>query len=171
MKTTATLATSLVLALAPSAAADGPERGTFPFEGAIEDWVECPDQGFNIRLEFAGVDKALQWRDDEGNVTLLKVHSHGAGTLVNQSDPSKTLTGSGPTNITVDYLAETFTVSGISAHNNIPGEGRVAHESGTITHPIDVVDLQTGAFEIDFDVVLHSGGKHPDFVDWCSMVD
>ncbi len=171
MKTTATLATLLLLALAPSAAAAGPEKGIFPFEGTIEDWVECPDQGFNIRLEFFGVDRAKQWRDGDGNVTLLKLHSYGSGTLVNQADPSKTLTGSGPTNITVDYLAETFTVSGTALHNNIPGEGRTAHESGTITHPIEAVDRQTGAFEIDFDVVLRSGGKHPEFVDWCSMVD
>lgn len=171
MKLIAALATLLLLALATPARAAGPEKGTFPFEGTIEDWVECPEQGFNIRLEFSGVDMAKLWRDGEGNVTLLKIHSYGSGTLVNQSDPSKTLTGSGPTNITVDYLAETFSVSGTALHNNIPGEGRTAHESGTITHPIEVLDRQTGAFDIDFSVVLRSGGKHPEFVDWCSMVD
>jgi hypothetical protein len=161
---------ALLCCLGPAQAA-GPEREVLPFAGSITDWVECPDQGFNIRIEFFGVDVVKTWRDSEGNVTRIKIHSRGTGTLVNQSDPTKTETGSSPTNITVDFEAETFTVSGMPLHNNIPGEGRVAHETGTITFPIEVIDRQTGDFNVNFDVVLRSGGKHPVFVDWCSMVD
>jgi hypothetical protein len=164
-------AAAVLLCCAASAQAAGPEKQIFPFEGSIEDWVECPAQGFNIRIEFFGVDVVKTWRDSAGNVTRIKIHSYGTGTLVNQSDPTKTETGSSPTNITVDFQAETFTVSGMPLHNNIPGEGRVAHETGTITFPIEVIDRQTGEFEVNFDVVLRSGGKHPQFVDWCSMVD
>ena len=29
-----------------------PEKEVFPFEGSVVDWVECPDQGFNIRIDF-----------------------------------------------------------------------------------------------------------------------
>jgi len=166
----ATAAVALLCCVAPAQAA-GPEKEIFPFEASIEDWVECPDQGFNIRIEFFGVDVVKTWRDSAGNVTRIKIHSYGTGTLVNQSDPTKTETGSSPTNITVDFTNETFTVSGMPLHNNIPGEGRVAHETGTITYPIEIIDRQAGEFEVNFDVVLRSGGKHPEFVDWCSTVD
>jgi hypothetical protein len=165
-----TAAVALLCVVAPAQAA-GPEKEIFPFEGSFEDWVECPDQGFNIRIEFFGVDVVKTWRDSAGNVTRIKIHSYGTGTLVNQSDPTKTETGSSPTNITVDFTSETFTVSGMPLHNNIPGEGRVAHETGTITYPIEIIDRQAGEFEVNFEVVLRSGGKHPEFVDWCSMVD
>jgi hypothetical protein len=166
----ATAAVALLCCIAPAQAA-GPEKEIFPFEGSIEDWVECPDQGFNIRIEFFGVDVVKTWRDSAGNVTRIKIHSYGTGTLVNQDDPTKTETGSSPTNITVDFTNETFTVSGMPLHNNIPGEGRVAHETGTITYPIEIIDRQAGEFEVNFEVVLRSGGKHPEFVDWCSTVD
>jgi len=110
-------------------------------------------------------------RDNTGNVTRMKIHSYGSGTLVNQEDETKTETGSSPSNITVDFLARTFTVSGMQLHNNIPGEGRVAQDTGTITFPIEVSDAKAGEYTVDFDLVLRSGGKHPEFVDWCSMVD
>jgi hypothetical protein len=164
-------AVAILLSCGASAQAAGPEKEIFPFEGSFEPFVECPEQGFNIRIDFFGIDVVKTWRDSAGNVTRIKIHSYGTGTLVNTSDPTKTETGSSPTNITVDFLAETFTVSGMPLHNNIPGEGRVAHETGTITFPIEVIDRTTGEFEVDFDVVLRSGGKHPEFVDWCSMVD
>ena len=160
---------AVLLSCGASAQAAGPEKETFPFEGSFEPFVEC--QGFDIRIDFFGIDVVKTWRDSAGNVTRIKIHSYGTGTLVNTSDPTKTETGSSPTNITVDFLAETFTVSGMPLHNNIPGEGRVAHETGTITFPIEVIDRATGEFEVNFDVVLRSGGKHPEFVDWCSMVD
>jgi len=167
----ATVAVAALLCCVATAQAAGPEKEVFPFEGSIEDWVECPDQGFNIRIDFFGIDVVKTWRDSAGNVTRIKIHSYGTGTLVNQNDPTKTETGSSPTNITVDFQAETFTVSGMPLHNNIPGEGRVAHETGTITYPIEIIDRQAGEFEVNFEVVLRSGGKHPEFVDWCSMVD
>ena len=160
---------AILLACGASAQAAGPETETFPFEGS--EVIECPEQGFDIRIDFFGSEVVKTWRDSAGNVTRIKIHSYATGTLVNTSDPTKTETGSSPINITVDFLAETFTVSGMSLHNNIPGEGRVAHETGTITYPIEVIDRTTGEFEVDFNVVLHSGGKHPEFVDWCSMVD
>ena len=148
-----------------------PEKEIFPFEGSIVDFIECPEQGFNIRIDFFGIEVYKTWRDADGNVTRIKIHSYGTGTLVNQEDPTKTETGSSPRNITVDFLAETFTVSGMDAHNNIPGEGRVAQDTGTITFPIEVTDRQAGEFTVDFETVIRSGGKHPEFIDWCSMVD
>ena len=167
----AAAAVAVLMSFGASAQAAGPEKEIFPFEGSVEDWVECPEQGFNIRIDFFGVEVVKTWRDSAGNVTRIKMHSYGTGTLVNQEDQTKTETGSSPQNITVDFRAETFTISGMQLHNNIPGEGRVAQDTGTITFPIEVIDPEAGEFTVDFDTVLRSGGKHPEFVDWCSMVD
>ena len=167
----ATAASAVLLSAAIPAQAAGPDKESFPFDGSIVDWVRCPDQGFNIRIDFSGLDVVKTWRDGAGNVTRIKIHSYSAGTLVNQKDTTKTETGSSPTNITVDFEARTFTVSGMQLHNNIPGEGRVAQDTGTLTHPIEVTDPKLGEFEVNFDVVLRSGGQHPTSVDWCSMVD
>ena len=154
-------AVAILLSCGASAQAAGPEKEIFPFEGSDENWVECPEQGFNIRIDFFGIDVVKTWRDSAGNVTRIKIHSHGAGTLVNQNDSTKTETGSSPQNITVDFLAETFPISGMQLHNNIPGEGRVAHDTGTITFPIEVIDRQTGEFTVNFDIVLHSEANIP----------
>ena len=161
---------AVLLSAGTPAQAAGPEKEIFPFEGSLENFIECPEQGFNIRIDFFGIDVQKTWRDAAGNVTRIKIHSYGTGTLVNQEDTTKTETGSSPQNITVDFLAETFTISGMQAHNNIPGEGRVAQDTGTITFPIEVTDPQAGDFVVDFETVLRSGGKHPESIDWCSMV-
>jgi len=39
-----------------SAQAAGPEKEIFPYEGSVVDWVKCPEQGFNIRIDFSGID-------------------------------------------------------------------------------------------------------------------
>ena len=101
------------------------------------------------------------WRDAAGDVAGSSSIAMEPGTLVNQEDTTKTETGSSPQNITADFLAETFTVSGMQAHNNIPGEGRVGQDTGTITFPIEVIDAQTGEFTVDFETVIRSGGNHP----------
>ena len=65
----------------------------------------------------------------------------------------------------------TVTVRGMSFHNNIPGEGRVAQDAGVLVFELLSFDLDT--FEFETGDLLHSGGKHPAFedIDWCSMVD
>src|SRR5206468_5411294 len=51
----------------------------------------------------------------------------------NSTDPTKTETGSSPTTLIWDLTNMTFTVNGMTFHNNIPGQGRVAHDTGSIT--------------------------------------
>ena len=95
----------------------------------------------------------------------------GYGTLINSEDPSKTETGSSPNVSEWDLRNMTFTVRGMSFHNNIPGEGRVAHDAGVLVFELLSFDLDT--FDFETGELLHSGGKHPGFdgIDWCSMVD
>jgi hypothetical protein len=125
---------------------------------------------FDILVDFAGSDAVTTWRDADGEITRIRVHDYGAGTIYPDNDPSARVTGAGPMNITVDFVKETYTVSGQQFHNTIPGEGRVAHASGTITFAIKVLDRQAGDFEVIGDP-LHVGGPHPDFdeIPWCQI--
>ena len=123
------VATALLLLLlsAPSQAAK-PEREVVPFEGTRFPFFPCSEFGydFDILVDFFGSDTVTTWRDSEGNITRIKVHDYGTGTIYPDTDPTNRETGSGPINITVDFLKETYTLSGQESHNNVPGEGRVA---------------------------------------------
>ena len=164
--------TALVLLLAAPAHSAKPVREVFPFEGTGFPFFPCTEFGydFDILVDFVGSDAVTTWRDADGDVTRIKVHSLGAGTIYPDTDPTNRNTGSGPVNITVDFLKETFTISGQQFRNILPGEGRVAHSSGTITFAIEVLDRQTGDFEV-IGEPLHVGGPHPDFEDipWCEI--
>ena len=147
-----------------------PEKERVPFSGDVP-FFNCPDQGFDIRVRFFGMDMVTRFYDDAGNLIRVRIHSHGTGTLYNTSDPSKTETGSSPTILTWDLQKMTFTVAGMTFHNNIPGEGRVAHDTGILQWELLSYDPETGDYETG--ELLKSGGKHPEFeeIDWCSMVD
>jgi hypothetical protein len=159
----------VVAAVAPAQAAR-PEKERVPFSGDAP-FFSCPDQGFDIRVRFSGTDMVTRYYDSAGTLIRVHIHSHGSGTLYNTSDPSKTETGSSPTNLTWDLRKMTFTVAGMTFHNNIPGEGRVAHDTGVLQWELLSYDPETGDFETG--ELLKSGGKHPAFdeIDWCSMVD
>lgn len=70
-----------------------------------------------------------------------------------------------------DMVTRFYDNAGNLIHNNIPGEGRVAHDTGILQWELVSYDPETGDFETG--ELLKSGGKHPDFdgIDWCSMVD
>ena len=161
----------LLLSAAPSQAAK-PEREVLPFEGTGFPFFPRSEFGydFDILVDFFGSDTVTTWRDSEGNITRIKVHSYGTGTTIPTPIRPTGKPGRALTNITVDFLEETFTISGQENHNNVPGEGRVAHQSGTITFRIEVLVRQTGDFEVVGDP-LHVGGPHPGFenIPWCEI--
>jgi hypothetical protein len=167
-------ATALLLLLLSGVAAHAakPEREVVPFEGTGEPFFPCSEFGydFDILVDFFGSNTMTTWRDAEGNVTRIKIHGYGTGTIYPDNDPTNRETGSSPTNITVDFLKETYTISGQELHNNIPGEGRVAQQVGTITWAIEVLDRQAGEYEVVGDP-LHVGGPHPGFenIPWCEI--
>ena len=165
----AVLLAVVIGSVAPAQAAK-PEKERIPFSGDAPVF-SCPDQGFDIRVRFFGRDTVTRFYDNAGNLIKVTVHSHGTGTLYNTNYPSKTETGSSPTTLVWDLRKMTFTVAGMTFHNNIPGEGRVAHDAGILQWELVSYDPLTGDFETG--ELLKSGGKHPDFddIDWCSMVD
>ena len=160
---------ALLVAVAPSQAAK-PQTEPFEDSGEFVFFEGCPG-GFDVLIEFSVRGRKTVFFDEQGNVVRVKEMRKGTGTLINSEDPSKTLTGSSPETVVWDLRNMTFSVRGMSLHNNIPGEGRVAQDAGVLVFELLSYDLDTGDFEIG--ELLHSGGKHPEFeeVDWCSMVD
>jgi hypothetical protein len=51
---------------------------------------------FDILVDFAGSEAVTTWRDADGNVTRIRVHSLGAGTIYPDTDPTDRETGQGP---------------------------------------------------------------------------
>jgi hypothetical protein len=163
----AVMALSLA-AIAPAQAAK-PQKERIAFSGDVL-FFPCEDLGFDVRVTFFGTDMVTRFYDNAGKLVRVVDHSRGTGTLYNSTDPTKKETGSSPTTLIWDLDDMTFTVNGMTFHNNIPGQGRVAQDTGSITWELLSYDPVTGAFELGD--LIHSGGKHPDFaeIDWCSMV-
>jgi hypothetical protein len=163
-------AAALALAVTAPAHAAEVEHEPFEFSGEFLFFEGCPG-GYDILLRFAVSGRATLWFDEQGDLVRIKEWTKGTGTLINSEDPTKTLTGSSPVVTVWDLRNMTFTVRGMSLHNNIPGEGRVAQDTGVLVFELLSFDPETGDFETG--ELLHAGGKHPEFdaVDWCSMVD
>ena len=166
----ASAAVVLAVALTVSAHAAPPQNEPYEFSGDGVFFKGCPG-GYDILIEFAGRGRTKFFFDQQGEVVRITDWAKGYGTLINSEDPSKTETGSSPNVVEWDLRNMTFTVRGMSFHNNIPGEGRVAQDAGVLVFELLSFDLDT--FEFETGELLHSGGKHPGFdgIDWCSMVD
>ena len=165
---------ALVVAVAPPAAAAPPERGSDQFSGTGVPFFPCTELGydFDVLVDFLSRERYTIWRDAEGNITRIKVHIACQGTIYPDNDPTNRNTGSSPTNITIDFEAQTFRISGQEFRNVMRGEGRVAHASGTIVIPIEVTDPIAGEFDFAGEPI-HVGGPHPAFdeIPWCEMFD
>jgi hypothetical protein len=163
---------ALVLAvtvIAPAHAAK-PQITPYEFSGTGVFFEGCPG-GYDVLVEFAGRGLNKVFFDQDGDVVRIWDWAKGYGTLINSEDPTKTETGSSPNVFEWDFRDMTFTIRGMVFHNNIPGEGRVAHDTGVLVFELLSYDFETGAFQTG--ELLHSGGKHPAFedIEWCSMVD
>ena len=163
-------AAALAVTLVVPAYAAPPQNEPYEFSGEGVFLEGCPG-GYDILIEFAGRGRTKFFFDQQGNVVRITDWAKGYGTLINGEDPAKTKTGSSPNVFEWDLRNMTFTVRGMSFHNNIPGEGRVAQDAGVLVFELLSFDLDT--FEFETGELLHSGGKHPGFegIDWCSMVD
>lgn len=168
--TLAAVAALLAAVAAPGALASTPQTEPFEDSGEFVFFEGCPG-GFDVLIQFSVRGRRTVFFDEQGDVVRVKEMTKGTGTLINSEDPSKTLTGSSPLTVVWDLRNMTFSVRGMSLHNNIPGEGRVAQDAGVLVFELLSYDLATGDFETGD--LLHSGGKHPEFeeIDWCSMVD
>jgi hypothetical protein len=161
-------ATVVALGVSVPAAAAPPVITPYEFSGTAVQQENCPG-GYDVLVEFEGSGLNKVFFDKDGSVDRVWDWAKGSGTLINSEDPTKTLTGSSPNSIVWDLDKMTFSIRGMLAHNNVPGEGRVAHDSGVLVY--ELLSFQLDPFDFELGDLLHAGGKHPDSIDWCSMVD
>ena len=161
-------AIALVLGAAGPAGAVPPDIEPYEFSGSAVQQEDCPG-GYDVLVEFEGRGLRKIFYDKDGSIDRVWDWAQGSGTLINSEDPSKTETGSSPNAFVWDLDKMTFSIRGMLAHNNIPGEGRVAHDSGVLV--FELLDFQLDPFDFELGELLHAGGKHPETIDWCSMVD
>ena len=161
-------AIALALGVSWPAGAVPPVMEPYEFSGSGVQQEDCPG-GYDVLIEFEGRGLNKVFFDKDGSVDRVWGWAKGSGTLINSEDPTKTETGSSPNAFVWDLDKMTFTINGMLAHNNIPGEGRVAHDSGTLV--FELLSFQLDPFDFELGELLHAGGKHPESIDWCSMVD
>ena len=72
----------LLLSAVPAHAAK-PEREVAPFEGTGFPFFPCSEFGydFDVLVDFVQTDAVTTWRDSDGNITRIKVHAYGTGTI------------------------------------------------------------------------------------------
>jgi hypothetical protein len=152
-------ALAVVIALASSATAAPPETTRDTFSGTAP-FAEC--EGFDIIVNFTVTVQDTRFFDNSGTLVRQQVHMRGTGELVN-TVTGETETGSSPNMIIYDYRAGTFTSVGLTAHNNVPGEGIVALEAGRIVFPgFDEFGAPIGE-------PIFVAGPHEE-ADWCSIL-
>ena len=161
-------AIALILGVSGPAVAAPPESFPYDFSGVAVQQEDCPG-GYDVLIAFEGRGLTKVFFDRNADIVRISDWSMGSGTLINSEDPSKTETGMSPHMLILDLRKMTFSVTGTLAHNNIPGEGRVAHDSGLLVY--ELLSFQPDTFEFELGRLLHSGGQHPESIDWCSMVD
>jgi hypothetical protein len=188
----AALATALVgLILAAPAAADPPTITHFADQTAPGERIDLSQ--FSPAMDCGTTHVELTYRDvgtmrvyyHRGEPTRV-VRSHkGMGTLWLIDDATgdvlATETGSSPSTEIFDLRAMTYTVVGSTLHNNVPGQGRVAHAGGRITYRL--LSFDTSSLEDPVNLVFDLG-ESPEVlfasakatgglldVDWCSILE
>lgn len=165
-------ATVLALGVAGPAGSAPPDIVPYEFSGTAVQQEDCPG-GYDVLVAFEGRGLSKVFYDKDGSVDRLWDWAKGSGTLINSEDPSKTETGSSPRTFAWDLDKMTLSIRGTTAHNNIAGEGRVAHDSGVLVFELIHFEFDPATFELDFETgeLLRAGGKHPGTIDWCPLVD
>lgn len=137
----------LILLLAPlsAALANPPESWYWEGSGTDPGLVDCGD--FVIDGEWSAWERVRSFSDNDGNVVRVKSHYHFLGKLTNRVT-GLTIRDEGYTNVTIDVDANTTRSSGIVWNLNVPGQGVIALDAGTLVFDMDSWDI------------LHEGGPH-----------
>jgi hypothetical protein len=173
-RTTVGLLLALAVCIPPSSHAAPPviERSS-DISGSIENVQDCGD-GTRVDLEFTFDEVFKLFSDQSGDLVRVTRWSRGAGTLLlvdkSTGEVLATETGASPSFETLDLRRNTFSVSGMTLHNNAPGSGRVAHASGRVVWEVESFDPET--FELVLGDIIKSAGKQEEFgeVNWCQIL-
>jgi hypothetical protein len=163
----------VAICLPATAHAAPPTIDRFSFSFSIENLQDCGD---GTRVDFEdNTDATIKnFFDQSGTLVRATALFRGSGTvLLVDKDTGAILateTGTGPALWTVDFRTNTFTITGLTGHNNVPGSGIVLHAAGRVTWELVSFDPET--FDVERGDVIKSAGKQEEFeeVDWCQIL-
>jgi hypothetical protein len=126
--------------LAATAAADAPvvvQRNADVMR-LFPNLTECQPFGYTFTDtgQFEVKRSDVLYYDNNGTLLREVIDANFVGTVTNDST-GKSLPVDGQRHITLDYVAGTFTETGVLRHVTVPGEGIVLHESGRIVTSLD----------------------------------
>ncbi|HEX5165039.1 MAG TPA: hypothetical protein VFV93_06550 [Thermomicrobiales bacterium] len=103
----------------------------------LPNWNDVVCDGFTISYTFTATGGYRDVYDQAGNLMKEVVQIGFTGTLMNASDPSKTVPYAGHWTHTIDMRAGTDTITGIHQHVVLPGQGLVSANIGRIVFTLD----------------------------------
>jgi hypothetical protein len=126
------------------------------------------DQG-TLRVYYDNGEPIKAVRFVKGSGTLWLIDDATRGVLASES-------GASPRTEIYDLRAHTYTVTGTTKHNNVPGLGRVAHAGGSFTYELLSFDASTlndpAHLVFTTGKLLHSSAKStPPDPDWCAILE
>lgn len=107
----------------------------------LPNWNDVVCDGFTISYTFTATAHFRDVYDQAGNLVMEVVQIGFTGTLMNATDPSKTVPYAGHWTRTTDVLAGTETITGIHQHVVLPGQGLVSANIGRIVFTLDPAAL------------------------------
>jgi hypothetical protein len=124
------------------------------------------DEGV-LRVRYRGGEPIKVARFIRGSGTVWLIDDDTGAVLASES-------GSSPRTETFDLLARTYTLSGTTKHNNVPGLGRVAQAGGTFTYELLSFNTETLAkpalLSFTTGELLHASDKSIVEPDWCAIL-
>jgi hypothetical protein len=124
------------------------------------------DEGV-LRVRYRGGEPIKVARFVKGSGTVWLIDDNTGAVLASES-------GSSPRTETFDLQAKTYTLSGTTKHNNVPGLGRVAQAGGTFTYELLSFDTATLAnpalLSFTTGELLHASDKSILEPDWCAIL-
>ena len=95
------------------------------------------DYGFTYTGDYVRTRTTTLWYDDQGNLIKEVLSVHFDGVETNDSDATSWLTVNGERRLVFDYVAGTFTETGVLRHVTAKGEGIVLQQMGKVVNTID----------------------------------
>jgi len=124
------------------------------------------DEGV-LRVRYRGGKPIKVARFVKGSGTVWLIDDDTGAVLASES-------GSSPRTETFNLRTMTYTLSGTTKHNNVPGLGRVAQAGGTFTYELLSFDTATlvspALLSFTTGELLHASAKSTLEPDWCAIL-
>ena len=97
---------------------------------------DCAEFGFTHTEDYQITRSVIDFYDHEGNLVREVRHVRFVGTATNDVT-GKMIPVTGVRHLVFDFVAGTFTETGVLRHVTVPSAGIVLHESGRIVLPLE----------------------------------